>query len=107
MRRFLILPLVLCLSATAWAGQEYGAQAGDEVKPGELIVRLKAGALSSVILSYLPTAQVTPIPHLNLFHVKVQFLAANVASLLAADGLVDFVEPNRVRHSTVGQPNDP
>jgi thermitase len=105
-RRSLIVPLALWIAAAAWAGQEYPAQPGETVKPGELIVKLKAGALSSLILAYLPGAQVTALSHLNLFHVKAGLLPANVASLLAADGLVDFVEPNRVRHANVGQPND-
>src|SRR5271154_6457234 len=95
MRRFLFVPLMLWvgtwISPAAWAGKEYQAQPGDQVKAGELIVRLKAGATSSVILSYLPAARVTALSHMGLFHVQASFLGSGVVAALAADGLVDYV----------------
>src|SRR5260370_25838925 len=96
-----------CALSTAWAGREFPAKPGEQVNPGELIVRLKPGASLSIFQSYIPGAQVVALGHLNLHLVRASSLPSGIASLLAADALVDFVEPNRIRKTTVAAPNDP
>ena len=89
----------------AWAGQEFPAQPNEQVVNGQFIVRLRPAASASVIQSYLPGATVTPLSHLNLNLVRTAAVPGAVTQL-AADSMIDFVEPNRIRHTTVAAPND-
>ena len=102
--------LVLCLiTPGAWAGKEYAAKPGEQVVPNQLLVKLKTGASpASVINAFLQNAQMRSLGLRDIYLVNVPGgIPPAIATLLAAHGLVDFVEPNRVRHSDLGSPNDP
>ena len=110
MRRCAIVFLV-CLFAglDVQAGKEYPAKPGEEVVANELIVRLMPGATAAtVIAKYLPGAQIQALTHVGFFRIRVPgSLPTGVSAQIAADLQVDFVEPNRVRHSLLAAPNDP
>src|SRR5579862_7805758 len=110
MRRCAIIFLV-CLFAglDVQAGKEYPAQPGEEVVANELIVRLMPGATAATLIAkYLPGAQIQALTHVGFFRIRVPSgLPSGVAAKIAADLQVDFVEPNRVRHSLLAAPNDP
>src|SRR5690349_7761843 len=101
---------MFALSASLQAGRNFQANPGEQTKPNELIVRLKPGSnIAAVLASVVPGASSNPIQALlNLHRVVVPpGLADRVATLLAALPEVEYVEPNRVRHTDLAAPNDP
>jgi subtilisin family serine protease len=109
-KAFLHFSILLSLSfPIIWAGNEYPAKPGEAVAPDELIVRFKNGASArSIIPNYLPGAQIEALGRLNTYRVKNGFNISSTASNnLARHGLVEYVEPNRIRHTMLATPNDP
>ena len=93
------------------AARVYPAAPGQEVRPDELIVRLSPGATIDQILRSLPgngnTAQpLRAAQRLYLIH-NTPGMIGTVISSLARNSQVDYVEPNRVRHTSVAPPADP
>ena len=81
---------------------------GEAVVSDEIIVRLAPGvAPPAVIRSFLPGAFIQPLMTGNLYRVRVpRGISSAAISRLAAHFSVDFVEPNRVRHTAIAPPND-
>src|SRR5260370_19788180 len=105
-------PVILFLSVVApilRAGTEYPAKPGEQVVPNQLLVKLKSGALpASVIPGFLQNAQIHALNLPDSYLVVAPGgIAAGISTLMAAHPLVDFVEPNRVRKTTLAAPNDP
>src|SRR6476661_4507811 len=104
--------VILCASAAVpmlRAGTEYPLKPGEQVVPNQLLLKLKSGALpSAVIPAFLPNAQFQALGLLNTYIVNAPGgIPPGISALLAAHSLVDFVEPNRVRKTTLVTPNDP
>ena len=94
----------------SWAGTEYPASPGDPVVPNQLLVRYKPGiASASVTSTMVPGAQAVPLANTpNVYLVQVpQGAPQNYSAQLSLNPLVDYVEPNRIRHTTLVTPNDP
>ncbi len=104
----ILIFLLAGLATAVHAGILYPVRPGDEVVANDLIVRFKSGVLpASVLPSFLPSAQVSPMNLPNLFHIQVPAgIPAGILALLAAHPLVDFVAPNRVFHTNLVSPND-
>ena len=107
--RCLLLVVWVLALPSVWAGKEYPAQPGDRVVANELIIRLKPGTLpSAVVPGFLANALTRALKLANVYVVQVpNGIPAGITALLAAHPLVDFVEPNRMRHVVVNAPNDP
>src|SRR5207245_1525632 len=92
-----------------WAGTEYPARPGESVVANELIVRMRPGVHAATVApNYLPGARVDSLGKERLYKISVSTgISTAAASRLALDALVEFVEPNRLRHTTVAAPNDP
>ncbi len=104
-----VTALLLLSAATAlWAGREYPQRPGEQVVANQLIVKLLAGTLpASVIPLYFPNATIRPLGLPDVYIVRVpRPIPPGVSTQLAANPLVDFVEPDRVRH-IITNPNDP
>ena len=107
---FRISLLFLALASMLWAGTEYPALPGQPVVPNQLLVRYKSGTASvSVTSTMVPGAQAVALPDIpNVYLVQVPPGAPqNYSTQLSLNPLVDYVEPNRIRHTTVSAPNDP
>ena len=106
-----VLAIVVCLVSglSVWAGAEYPAKPGEQVVANQLIVRLKPGAIAgTLIAAYLPGSQVQALDRDGHFLISVPAGIPNgVSTQLAANALVEYVEPNRLRHTMVAAPNDP
>ena len=107
--RAIAAALLLGAAVSAWAGKEFPQQAGEQVVPNQLLVKLKNGVLpASVIPLFLSSAQIQQLRLSNHYLVRVPGgIPAAVSAALAAHPLVDMVEPDRVRHAIVAAPNDP
>jgi thermitase len=107
--RTIILAVGLVAGLNTWAGTEFPAGPGEQVVANELIIRLKAGAnANALIAGYLPGAQVQSLGRDPLFRIRVPGGIPNgISTRIAADLQVEYVEPNRVRHTMVAAPNDP
>jgi thermitase len=109
-RQIRITGLLLCGVVTVWAGREFRANPGEEVVPNELIVKMRSGfAAASVVSGIVPGAVTlaTNVPDVHIVRLPAN-ADSRASSALAAHGLVDYVEPNRVRHATVlPSPSDP
>src|SRR5262249_3369431 len=105
---------VLCALAFTlpmWAGKEFIAQPGEQTRGAELIIRLTPGANpASVVASVAPGSQIISHPASATHLIKVTNRpVTNASSDFARNPFVEFVEPNRIRHSMGGLPalNDP
>src|SRR5580704_6911290 len=110
MRRCAIAFVVCLVSGlSVWAGAEYPAKSGEQVVANQLIVRLKPGVIAGTLIAgYLPGAQVQALDRDRHFLISVPAGIPNgVSAQLASNGLVEYVEPNRLRHTMVAAPNDP
>ena len=103
---------LLVLLACSWqlrAGKEFQAGAGEETVSDQLILRLQAGAQIQQVLSAVTPAGIAALinSQKNLHVVKLPpGMAKLVAPILAAHPLVQYVEPDHVRHATIAVPND-
>src|SRR5438128_38682 len=100
----LSLTVIILSTTTLWAGREFIAQSGQETATDELILRLAPGANpASVIAAAAPGSQI-----LSQIASRIHLLraargqASNFSSQLARHPLVEYVEPNRVRHHAGG-----
>src|ERR1700753_347143 len=102
-----VLVLALAAPLALRAGQEFPAQPGEQVIPNQLIVKLRPnGILATLLSTYLPSAVFRHIGG-SLYELTMQgAVPSGTSTRMAADASVDFVEPNRIRHS-IGTPNDP
>ena len=110
--RGLLVALLVVLSAgqCLFAGKEFLAGPGEQVVPNQLIVGLKLGAdINQIIASLVPQAAASLVSsHWNTHLLNLPpGIQTSVSRLLAASPLVQYVEPNRIRHTTVIPPNDP
>ncbi len=99
------------IASTLWAGKEFPALPGQPVVPNQLLVRYKRGTPSTAVaFSLAPAGQAvtiaTGLPDVYV----VQLPAGNNSGFsteLSQNPDVEYVEPNRIRHTTVQPPNDP
>lgn len=98
----------LLLSMVLW-GREFRAQASEATVPSQLLVRLRVDATPDTVFSSLGSGvRVRPLGRMNLHVVDLPAGARSAAtSRLAGHPLVEYVEPNRIRRTTVEAPNDP
>lgn len=107
--RVALFAAFVIFSPPAWCGRLFQLGPNEVEVPNEFILRLKTGGQLATILSrYVPGAQVRQVG-VSSDHVVIRLPSA-ISSLLkssiAADSLVDYVEPNRVRRTRLN-PNDP
>lgn len=103
------LAVVICAGALQ-AQVQFPAGKGEETVPGQLLVRLKSGAsISNVLAAAAPAAKANAInATANLYLLQLPAGAqAAIAQVLASHSDVSYVEPNRIRHTSVTAPNDP
>ena len=107
-RGFRLLILSFGLISTVWAGRQFPAQPGEQVVPGEYLVRLFSRVSSVASALGLPAGSTVSDLRLSNIHlVKLpSAVFAAQASLLANHPLVDFIEPNRLRRISLQTPND-
>ena len=102
-------PLLLLLISTALAGNEYPAQPGESVAPNQFLVRYKTQAsLTDVSASAVPGSQIAQLPHIPYVYLITvpAGTASSYSTQLSQNPLVEYVEPNRIRHATLQAPND-
>jgi hypothetical protein len=99
----------LTASRCLFAGKEFLAGPREEVVADQLVVRLQLGAdINQILAALVPQALASLVSRdRNTYLLQLPAGIQAVASkLLAAHPLVQYVEPNRIRHSTVLPPND-
>ncbi len=96
----------LCVTIPGlWAaGHIIPARPGENVVPNQYIVKMASGASPTAITRGLPGAGITPLK--GGLHLVVTNTAGALERLAQQPG-VEFVEPNRIRHTTISAPNDP
>ena len=100
---------VLVLATSLRAGTEYPAKLGEAVVPNQLLVRYKSGTAGvSVAATMVVGAQALPLANVpNVYVVQVPPGAPiGYSTQLSQNPLVEYVEPNRIRHATLAAPND-
>jgi hypothetical protein len=107
LRRLLLIQAVGV--GALWAGEELLPVAGAVIVPDELVVRLKPGASLNQVSPFLPV-QLTPLrqlARLPVITVRVDpALRSSVSAMLAANPLVEYVEPHYIRTVSVAAPSD-
>jgi uncharacterized repeat protein (TIGR01451 family) len=106
----LALLFVLATGRCLFAGKEFLPGPQDQVVSGQLLVGLQLGAdINQILAAVAPQASATLISHQrNAYLLNLPpGLQAIASQLLAAHPLVNYVEPNHIRSSTVAPPNDP
>ena len=110
-RNLLVASLITVLAAHCLrAGKEFTAGPGESVVPDQLIVKLHSGAnINQVVSLVVPQAVANLVSsHLNSYLLQLPpGIQSLVSKALAASPLVDYVEPNRMRKTNIGPPNDP
>src|SRR5258707_14162031 len=101
----------LAIASTVWAVKEFPALPGQAVVPNQLLVRYKTGTPSaSVTSSLVPGSQAlllaTGLPDVYLVQLPPG-TNPSFSTQLSQHPSVEYVEPNRIRHTTVQAPNDP
>jgi len=101
----------LALASTLWAGKEFPALPGQPVVPNQLLVRYKPGtSTASIASSLVPGSQAillaTGLPDVYLVQLP-SGTDAGFSTQLSQHPDVEYVEPNRIRHTTIQAPNDP
>src|SRR5579871_701514 len=94
--------VILLSFSTLYAGNEYTAKPGEQVVPGQVIVRLKSGvSAANVVSNSLSGSKIQPIGQLNTYVLSVAGgLSSSAISNLAQNPSVEYVEPNRIRYTT-------
>jgi subtilisin family serine protease len=86
------------------AGNVNPAKPGEEVVPGQYLVKLIPGTTNSILTSRLtPGATLSPLQN-DLY--LLTGMDDEGAYGLAGQAAVEFVEPNRIRHTMLAAPND-
>jgi thermitase len=101
--------LIIFSFSILYAGNQYTANPGEEVAPGELIVAVKSGVnVAALVPNYGLEAKAAPLGHLNVYVLTgTGNWSANAIANLAHNPSVEYVEPNRKRHVTaLAAPND-
>jgi thermitase len=101
--------LVLAAGRCLFAGREFLAGPREQIVAGQLLVGLQPGADINQILSALvPQATASFINReRNTYLLNLPpGIQAAASQVLAAHPLVNYVEPNRIRNTTVVPPND-
>jgi thermitase len=94
---------LLILSSASW-GREFRAMAGEPVAPSRWLVRLKPGAAPGRVFAKVGGARVRSLRGMNLHVIET---LSGAPDALASNPEVEYIEPDRIRHSTVASPNDP
>ena len=100
---------VLATGRCLFAGKEFLVGPRDQVVSGQLLVGLQLGAdIDQILTAVAPQAAATLISReRNTYLLNLPpGLQAIASQLLAAHPLVNYVEPNHIRNSTVLPPND-
>jgi uncharacterized repeat protein (TIGR01451 family) len=108
-RSLIAFLMVSAAGPCSFAGKEYLAKAGEPVAPNQLVVGLETGAsIQQIVAAVAPHAVVSLVSSVrNTYLLSLSpGIQAAVSTLLAAQPLVQFVEPNRILHATVLPPND-
>ena len=103
------LLLLLAAAQGAFAGKEFLAGAHEQVVPDQLLVGLQLGAdIQQILNALVPQATASVIgKKQNTYLITLPpGMQALVSKALAAHPLVNYVEPNRIRNTTVLPPND-
>src|SRR5271157_2106481 len=104
------LVIGLAISPCLFAGREFLAGPGERVAPDQLVVGLQSGAdIKQILASVAPRTRASFVSRNgNIYLLRLPpGIQAATSKLLAAHPLVNFVEPNRIRHIAVLPPNDP
>ena len=106
----MLLPLLLALASTGWAGRYVAAEPGEEVSDG-LIVHLRGDRPfrgAKVPARFLADSRWRAMRLSNQHRVRLDPPDHHtVGAALAADPAVELVEPDRIRRVSLGAPNDP
>ena len=110
-RRKPLVASVLLLAACGYsfAGKEFLAGPREQIVPNQLLVGLQPGAdINQIVGALAPQAVATLISsQQNTYLLKLPpGTQAVVSQLLAANPMVNYVEPNRIRATAVAPPND-
>src|SRR4051794_10413459 len=91
--------LAVALATTAWAGREYPIQAGEQVVADQLLIKMRPGTpAAGIVNALLRSATVQPLRLADTFVITIPGgVPPGIARQLAANSLVDVVEPNRIR----------
>ena len=100
--------LVVLLASPCFAGREFVAGMGEQVVRDELLVGLQPGAdIRQVLAAVEPQALARAVGNRSVYLLRVPAgTQATASKLLASHPLVEYVEPNRVRHANILPPND-
>jgi thermitase len=108
-RALIGLLIALASCSCLFAGKEFLAGPGEKVAPDQLLIGLQPGAdIQAIQASLAPRALVSLVSRARntyLLHLPPGE-QASTSKLLAAHPLVNYVEPNRIRHIAVVPPND-
>src|ERR1044071_3344645 len=109
MRGFHAVVLLVCgFPAALQAGREFTQQPGEQVVPNQVLIRMRPGVAANLVTAFLPNAVVSSLRLPDTYVVRLPpGIAASAIRQLAAHLLVDFVEPDRIRRSSLAAPNDP
>jgi thermitase len=103
--------LLIALSSCSclFAGKEFLAGPGEKVVADQLLIGLQPGAdIQAILASQAPRVLASLISRENNSYLLrlPPGVQATTSKLLAAHSLVNYVEPNRIRHIAVIPPND-
>lgn len=108
-RRILSIAFLSSLSLL-WAGHAFQEKPGEVTVPDELIIQVKGGSdVNAILASTIPGATAQPLSRLNLHVIKLPPGKAKDigTTLLAAHPLIEYVQPNHIRHTFLQSTNDP
>src|ERR1035438_10420449 len=101
-RLLIVLLIGMTASQSLFAGKEFLAGPGEDVVADQLVVRLQLGADINRILASLVPQAVARLVSLerNTYLLRLPpGIQAAASKLLASHPLVQYVEPNRIRHT--------
>src|SRR5580700_9264042 len=104
-----VVNLFIFSFSTLFAGNQYSANPGEEVAPGELIVAVKSGVnVAALVPNYGLQAKIARLGHLNVYILTgTENWSSDAIANLAHNPSVEYVEPNRKRRVTaLAAPND-
>jgi thermitase len=108
-RALIGLAIALTSCSGLFAGKEFLAGPGEIVAADQLLIGLQPGAdIQAILASLAPRALVSLVSReRNTYLLRLPpGEQASTSKLLAAHSLVNYVEPNRIRHIAVVPPND-
>ena len=110
-RRFPAVDLLFAaVSPVVRAGREYPARIGRQTHPQQLVLKMKPGVLPAAVVQAVLRGAAIDALHQHLPDVYLVTIPGGIPGgsrvILAAHPLVDFVEPNRLRHHAL-DPDSP